>query len=68
VEGVSTRRFDDIVKTMGAKGISESQVSAMANKPNILMEAFRNRQHGWTYPLRRPPQNANSLYDHNDAP
>ena len=43
VEGVSTRRVDDIVKAMGIEGISKSQVSAMAKELDALVEAFRSR-------------------------
>jgi putative transposase len=43
VEGVSTRRVDDVVKAMGIEGISKSQVSAMAKELDAVVEAFRNR-------------------------
>ena len=43
VEGVSTRRVDDIVKAMGIEGISRSQVSAMAKELDAMVEAFRSR-------------------------
>ena len=43
VEGVSTRRVDDIVKAMGIEGISKSQVSAMAKELDNGVEAFRSR-------------------------
>jgi putative transposase len=43
VEGVSTRRVDDIVKAMGIEGISKSQVSAMAKELDAGVEAFRSR-------------------------
>ena len=43
VEGVSTRRVDDIVKAMGIDGISRSQVSAMAKELDPMVEAFRSR-------------------------
>ncbi|HEX3565400.1 MAG TPA: IS256 family transposase [Acidimicrobiales bacterium] len=43
VEGVSTRRVDDIVKTMGIDGISKSQVSEMAKSLDKVVEAFRSR-------------------------
>ena len=43
VEGVSTRRVDDIVKAMGIEGISKSQVSTMAKELDVLVEAFRSR-------------------------
>jgi putative transposase len=43
VEGVSTRRVDDIVKAMGIEGISKSQVSVMAKELDATVEAFRSR-------------------------
>jgi putative transposase len=43
VEGVSTRRVDDVVKAMGIEGISKSQVSAMAKELDTVVEAFRSR-------------------------
>ena len=43
VEGVSTRRVDDIVKTLGIDGISKSQVSEMAKSLDVTVEAFRTR-------------------------
>ncbi len=43
VEGVSTRRVDDIVRAMGIDGISKSQVSEMAKSLDERVDAFRNR-------------------------
>ncbi len=43
VEGVSTRRVDDIVKTLGIEGISRSQVSRLARSLDATVEAFRSR-------------------------
>jgi putative transposase len=43
VEGVSTRRVDDIVRAMGIDGISKSQVSVLAKTLDAEVEAFRNR-------------------------
>jgi putative transposase len=43
VEGVSTRRVDDIVRAMGIDGISKSQVSVLAKSLDAEVEAFRNR-------------------------
>jgi putative transposase len=43
VEGVSTRRVDDIVKTLGIDGISKSQVSNLAQSLDEMVEAFRTR-------------------------
>ena len=43
VEGVSTRRVDDIVKTLGIEGMSRSQVSRLAKALDATVEAFRSR-------------------------
>ena len=43
VEGVSTRRVDDIVRTLGIEGISRSQVSRLAKSLDAAVEAFRSR-------------------------
>ena len=43
VRGISTRRVDGLVKTLGIDGISKSQVSAMAKSLDPMVEAFRNR-------------------------
>ncbi len=43
VEGVSTRRVDDIVRTLGIEGISKSQVSRLAKSLDGVVEAFRSR-------------------------
>ena len=43
VEGVSTRRVDDVVKAMGIAGISKSQVSELAKSLDVIVEAFRTR-------------------------
>lgn len=43
VEGVSTRRVDDIVKALGIDGISKSQVSVLAKELDDIVESFRNR-------------------------
>jgi len=41
--GVSTRRVDKLVKTLGIEGISKSQVSRMAKSLDEVVESFRNR-------------------------
>ena len=41
--GVSTRRVDKLVKTLGMEGISKSQVSRMAKSLDEVVESFRNR-------------------------
>ena len=43
VEGVSTRRVDDLVKAMGIDGISPSQVSRMAAELDTKVTEFRER-------------------------
>ena len=49
VEGVSTRRVDDIAKAMGVEGISKSQVSRICGELDAVVDAWRNR------PLDRGP-------------
>jgi putative transposase len=41
--GVSTRRVDKLVKTLGIEGISKSQVSALAESLDEVVAEFRNR-------------------------
>jgi putative transposase len=48
VEGVSTRRVDDLVKALGMEGISKSQVSRLCAGLDAEVERFRTR------PLRDP--------------
>lgn len=43
VEGVSTRRVDDVVKAMGIEGISKSQVSELAKSLDVIVAEFRSR-------------------------
>lgn len=43
VEGVSTRRVDDLVKAMGIDGISPSEVSRMAAELDTKVTEFRER-------------------------
>jgi len=43
IEGVSTRRVDDLVKAMGIDGISASQVSRMAAELDAKVAEFRDR-------------------------
>jgi putative transposase len=43
VAGVSTRRVDGLVKSMGIEGIGKSQVSEMARELDQMVEAFRSR-------------------------
>ena len=43
IEGVSTRRVDDLVKSMGIDGMSKSQVSELAKNLDVKVAEFRNR-------------------------
>jgi len=43
VEGVSTRRVDDLVKAMGIEGISKSEVSRMAQELDAKVAEFKER-------------------------
>ena len=43
IEGVSTRRADDLVKAMGIDGISRSEVSCMAAELDARVSEFRER-------------------------
>jgi len=43
VEGVSTRRVDDIARAMGIDGISKSQVSRLCAELDEVVAAWRNR-------------------------
>jgi transposase-like protein len=43
VRGVSTRRVDGLVKTLGIESLSKSQVSRMAGELDELVAEFRNR-------------------------
>jgi transposase-like protein len=49
VRGVSTRRVDGLVRTLGLEGMSKSQVSELAKELDTIVEEFRNR------PLRSGP-------------
>lgn len=44
VTGVSTRKVENLVQTLGIAGISKSQVSEMAKSLDEMVEAFRNRR------------------------
>ena len=46
VEGVSTRRVDDLVKALGCEGISKSQVSRICKGLDEVVEKFLNRPLG----------------------
>ncbi len=50
VQGVSTRRVDDLVKSLGMTGISKSQVSRICSELDEEVERFRSRPLGGEYP------------------
>jgi putative transposase len=41
--GVSTRKMEKLIQTLGITGLSKSQMSAMAKDPDSQVEAFRTR-------------------------
>ena len=43
LEGVSTRRVEDVARALGIERLSKSQVSEMARSLDAMVEAFRNR-------------------------
>jgi putative transposase len=43
LEGVSTRRVEDVARALGIERLSKSQVSEMAQSLDAIVEAFRNR-------------------------
>jgi putative transposase len=49
--GVSTRRVDKLVRTLGIEGISRSQVSRLAASLDEIVEAFRSRPLEGPYPF-----------------
>jgi putative transposase len=50
VQGVSTRRVDDLVKALGLDGISKSQVSRLCEELDAEVERFRTRKLEGAYP------------------
>jgi transposase-like protein len=50
VEGLSTRRVDDLVRALGMAGISKSQVSRLCQELDGLVERFRTRPLQGPYP------------------
>ncbi len=50
VQGVSTRRVDELVKSRGMAGISKSQVSRLCQELDTAVERFRSRRLDGTYP------------------
>ena len=52
VQGVSTRKIEKLVHSLGIENLSESQVSELAKGLNEQVEEFRNRAHaGTAYPV-----------------
>src|SRR5215211_1636514 len=50
VQGVSTRRVDDLVQALGMHGISKSQVSRLCSELDAEVERFRTRKLEGPYP------------------
>jgi putative transposase len=50
VEGVSTRRVDDLVQAMGLSGIDKSAVSRICKELDGIVHSFRNRPLDGNYP------------------
>nr|WP_243123489.1 IS256 family transposase [Thermaerobacter sp. FW80] len=50
VQGVSTRKVDDLVRALGLDGISKSEVSRLCAELDERMERFRNRPLEGEYP------------------
>jgi putative transposase len=50
VQGISTRRVDDLVQALGMQGISKSQVSRMCAELDKEVESFRSRKLIGPYP------------------
>lgn len=50
VQGVSTRRVDELVQALGLAGISESQVSRLCRELDTEVERFRTRRLDGPYP------------------
>src|SRR5258708_14044051 len=51
VQGVSTRRVDDLVKALGMNGISKVQVSRLCQALDTEVERFRTRKLDGLYPF-----------------
>lgn len=50
IEGVSTRKLDDLLQALGLTGIDKSQVSRICKELTEVVEAFRNRPLVSRYP------------------
>jgi transposase-like protein len=53
VEGVSTRKVDDLVQTLGLTGIDKSKVSRICKELDEAVTAFRHRPLEVAYPYSR---------------
>ena len=51
VEGVSTRRVDDLLQALGLTGIDKSRVSRICKELDEVVEQFRNRPLEGMYPF-----------------
>uniref|UniRef100_UPI000A974611 transposase n=1 Tax=Alicyclobacillus acidiphilus TaxID=182455 RepID=UPI000A974611 len=50
VHGVSTRKVDELVESMGIQGISKSEVSRICKELDDVVQGFKNRSLEGTYP------------------
>jgi transposase-like protein len=50
VQGISTRKGDDLLQSLGLTGIDKSRVSRICKELDTVVEAFRNRPLESTYP------------------
>jgi putative transposase len=50
VQGVSTRKVDDLLRALGLTGIDKSKVSRICKELDEVVEAFRNRPLEGSYP------------------
>lgn len=56
VLGVSTRKVDDLVKSMGMSGVSKSEVSRVCSELDEVVAAYRNRPLEVAYPCGWMPR------------
>ncbi len=56
VQGVSTRKVEALVQTLGSAGISKSEVSRMVGGLDAQADAFRTRRLDADYPYHAPPR------------
>ena len=50
IQGVSTRRVDELVRSLGMEGISKSQASRLCQELDVEVEGFRSRKLEGPYP------------------